>query len=279
MRTSRGSCAPSCGARAAARGSCGGPIARASSRATSPPRARLRRGWPRPGGACRPRTRAAPGRTGCGGASRRPSGAARRAATAAPWCAAEPAQVETRSQFVLDAENESQLASGLGRAPGPASQAPEGTPRSSMSPLMSLPALIAASLPLSPAQDPAPATVERHLVSMGTDLALEVTAPTRDQALAASEAAVRAIEAVEARLSTWRDDSELARLNAAPAGQPFALSPELERDLEQARDLWRATDGLFDPGVGALVRAFGLRAGGRTPSEEELARAKAAGGF
>src|SRR5690606_35898072 len=39
------------------------------------------------------------------------------------------------------------------------------------------------------------------------------------------------------------------------------------------------TDGAFDPGVGALVHAFGLRAGGRTPSAEELERALAGGGI
>lgn len=122
-------------------------------------------------------------------------------------------------------------------------------------------------------------TVERHLSSMGTYVSLDVTAPTRAEALAASEAAVRALEAVEARLSTWRDDSELARLNAAPIGAPFALSPELAHDLERARDLWRATDGTFDPGVGALVRAYGLREGGRTPTAEERAEALATGGF
>jgi thiamine biosynthesis lipoprotein ApbE len=69
--------------------------------------------------------------------------------------------------------------------------------------------------------------VDRRLGSMGTWLSLRVTAADRATALAASERAVRAIESAEARLSTWRDDSELSRLNAAPAGRPFSLSPEL----------------------------------------------------
>jgi thiamine biosynthesis lipoprotein ApbE len=122
-------------------------------------------------------------------------------------------------------------------------------------------------------------TVERHLAAMGTHLGIEVTAPTRAAALAASEAAVRAIEAVEVRLSTWTDASELARLNAAPVGQPVALSPELAADLALAREVWRDTDGAFDPGVGALVRAFGLRDGGREPAAGELEAALAGGGF
>jgi len=121
--------------------------------------------------------------------------------------------------------------------------------------------------------------VQRRLGAMGTWLELEVAAPTRAEALAASEVAVRAIEAVEARLSTWTDDSELAHLNRAPAGQPCALSPALMADLERARALCAVTGGAFDPGVGELVAAWGLRSGGRRPTDEEIADALATGGM
>jgi len=66
---------------------------------------------------------------------------------------------------------------------------------------------------------------------MGTEATVRVEASDREAALAASEAAVRALEAAEARLSTWTDDSELARLNLAPVGEPVALSPELAAEL------------------------------------------------
>src|SRR5262249_57516675 len=96
---------------------------------------------------------------------------------------------------------------------------------------------------------------------------------------AASERAMEAVEAAEARLSTWREDSELARLNRAPAGTPFLLSPALAADLRDAWACARATDGAFDPTVGPLVAAWGLRRGGRVPTAAELARAVAATGF
>ena len=38
----------------------------------------------------------------------------------------------------------------------------------------------------------------------------------------------RVLARIDASMSTWRDDSEIARLNAAPVGQDFALSPELQ---------------------------------------------------
>lgn len=129
------------------------------------------------------------------------------------------------------------------------------------------------------APTPPPARVERHLAVMGTAVVVEVAAADRATTLRASERAVRALEAAEARLSTWRDDSELARLNAAPAGQPVEIGATLAAELEAARRWWRETDGAFDPGVGALVRAWGLRSGGREPDADELARAMAPGGL
>jgi thiamine biosynthesis lipoprotein len=111
---------------------------------------------------------------------------------------------------------------------------------------------------------------------MGTDLDLHVEAADREQALAASERAVVALEAAEARLSTWRDDTELARLNRAPVGQPQALSPRLAAELAAVRRCWEETDGAFDPAVGPLIAAWGLRSGGRRPEPSELRAAMAA---
>jgi thiamine biosynthesis lipoprotein len=126
---------------------------------------------------------------------------------------------------------------------------------------------------------PRPVAVERRLGLMGTSLEVRVEAVSRDVALAASEVAVRALEAAEARLSTWRDDSELARLNRAPAGTPVQLSPRLAAELRGVRHWWRESGGAFDPGIGALVAAWGLRTGGRVPSLEERERARDAGGL
>ena len=122
-------------------------------------------------------------------------------------------------------------------------------------------------------------TVERRLGLMGTELEVSVEAANRAVALDASEVAVRALEAAETRLSTWRGDSELELLNRAPVDAPVELSPRLAAELRGVQRWWRETGGAFDPGIGALVAAWGLRTGGRVPTAEERERARAAGGL
>jgi thiamine biosynthesis lipoprotein len=135
---------------------------------------------------------------------------------------------------------------------------------------LNLISILLAALPAPPGA--APEQVERRLVAMGTGLVLEVEAATRAEALAASERAVRAIEATEHRLSTWVESSELSALNREHARQ---LDPATAAELGRALHWARLTDGAFDPTLGALIEAWGLRDGGRRPSDEELAEAMA----
>jgi thiamine biosynthesis lipoprotein len=117
------------------------------------------------------------------------------------------------------------------------------------------------------------ATVERQVAAMGTTLRVEVEAAGgRDEALAIAEAMIREVEATEARLSTWRESSELARLNRAPVGEwiESAAAPELAAAARCARE----TSFAFHPSIGRLVAVWGLRGTGRVPTPAELASAR-----
>jgi thiamine biosynthesis lipoprotein ApbE len=92
--------------------------------------------------------------------------------------------------------------------------------------------------------------IERELVAMGTHLTVRVSAPTRREALLASEAAVREVEAAELRLSNWRADSELARFDPASAD----ASPELAADLAALAPCAARVAGAFDPSVASPGR-------------------------
>lgn len=73
-----------------------------------------------------------------------------------------------------------------------------------------------------------------------------------------SEACAAAIEAVEQATSNWRASSDLSRLNAAPVGEWVPVPAHLLTVLFKALEIGRASDGLFDIGVGALVQAWGF---------------------
>lgn len=93
---------------------------------------------------------------------------------------------------------------------------------------------------------------------------------------AAGEAALREIERLEARLSRFRSDSEIAHLNARAAHEPVRVAPDLFALLRRAAQLTRLTDGAFDITVGPLLQAWGEAEKSNTPSTPEaLAQARA----
>lgn len=120
--------------------------------------------------------------------------------------------------------------------------------------------------------------VEREAYLMGTTLRVRVAASQREAGIAAIEAVFAEVRRLDDLLSTWRDDTELARLNRSPIGVPLRASPELLSLLLEARAWSLKTGGAFDPTVGPLIEVWDLRAKGRRPSAAELRRAVSASG-
>ena len=67
-----------------------------------------------------------------------------------------------------------------------------------------------------------------------------------------------AVDAVDAQMSTWRPDSDLMRLNAAPVGAWQDIPADLARVLTIGLAIGRASGGAFDIGQGDAVRAWGF---------------------
>jgi thiamine biosynthesis lipoprotein len=118
-------------------------------------------------------------------------------------------------------------------------------------------------------------TLERTRHLMGTLLTVRVEHPDSVAGATAVEAAFDEVARLEQVMSSWRDDSELARLNRS-AGAPFPCSPDLFAVLDSARAIAALTDGALDVTCEPLTRAWDLRGRGREPSEADLARARAA---
>jgi len=82
------------------------------------------------------------------------------------------------------------------------------------------------------------------------------------------------LESVDARMSTYREDSELTAFNAAPVGEWQPLSAELIEVLAISQTVAEASDGAFDVTVGGLVNlwSFGPEARPReVPDDATLA--------
>lgn len=122
-------------------------------------------------------------------------------------------------------------------------------------------------------------TVRRQAVLMGTRVSLTTIAVDRRTGLQTLERLLAALEDVEAELSTWNQDSLLSAINRQPVGIPHAADKTLCSLLEELKGWHERTAGAFDPAVGSLIEAWGLRRGGRVPGADDLRRARSTSGL
>jgi thiamine biosynthesis lipoprotein len=102
---------------------------------------------------------------------------------------------------------------------------------------------------------------------------------TLDQADArwvpAAQAALNEVEAIEARLTVFRDTSAIADLNRRAADTDVTCDADLFALLSRCDELSRETGGAFDITSTPLSRCWGfLRRDGRVPSEAEIDSAR-----
>ncbi|MGB3393180.1 MAG: DUF2271 domain-containing protein [Stenotrophomonas sp.] len=94
----------------------------------------------------------------------------------------------------------------------------------------------------------------QHEQVLGTSLRMQVAGTTPAAAEAAHAAALAEIARLDALLSTWRDDSELSRLNRAQAAMP--VSPELRQVLAQCEHWRQASEGAFSCRLGGPLQTW-----------------------
>src|SRR5258706_3688046 len=91
--------------------------------------------------------------------------------------------------------------------------------------------------------------VSRLRPALGTFAGIDARAPTRRQAERAVAAGYGALARVEALLHPLRAGSDLARLNAAPAGHRVAVHPWTAELLRLSRELCLLSAGRFEPAL------------------------------
>jgi len=89
------------------------------------------------------------------------------------------------------------------------------------------------------------------------------------------------LDNVNAKMSTYKVDSELSRFNRHETTEPFPFSEDVGAVLAEARRVSEATSGAFDITVGPLVDAwgFGPSKPDSIPTESELAQLRQSVGW
>lgn len=93
----------------------------------------------------------------------------------------------------------------------------------------------------------------------GTRVEILVAGETEPRARQAASAVLREFDRLHRTYHAWQP-SELGDLNAAIAtGKAFEASPEMTTILTDAQRLSALGEGLFDPGIGRLIRLWGFQ--------------------
>lgn len=115
----------------------------------------------------------------------------------------------------------------------------------------------------------APSSLQRYSLSgetMGTRYTALFYAEPQVDAAVINKSLFAAVDNVDQQMSTWKPQSALNRLNAAPEQQWLSVPDELATVLTTALRVGRQSSGAFDIAVGDLVDAWGFGPGEQQPS-------------
>jgi thiamine biosynthesis lipoprotein len=119
--------------------------------------------------------------------------------------------------------------------------------------------------------------------TMGTTYTVQVSEMmSESERLVVARAIEETLESVNHKMSNYREDSELSRLNRAAAGEAITVSPETFDVLFEAQRISELTQGAFDVTVAPLVSLWGFGPGAgasEPPSQESIDRAKSRVGY
>jgi thiamine biosynthesis lipoprotein len=101
--------------------------------------------------------------------------------------------------------------------------------------------------------------LEEHL--MGTEVSVELWHEDPAAGMQAARAVMEEYHRINREMSTYREDSEISRLNRAAAQAPFRVSRELFELVSRSLELGRLSGGCFDITYDSVGSLYDLRAG------------------
>jgi thiamine biosynthesis lipoprotein len=111
-------------------------------------------------------------------------------------------------------------------------------------------------------------------MQMGTIIEITVSSSDVDETRIreTAEAAFHEIERLEALFSSYRNNSDISRINAAAGKRPVKVDPEVASVIERSLEIARISGGAFDPTVGVLGRIWNFSGDKKMeiPSRDEV---------
>ena len=90
------------------------------------------------------------------------------------------------------------------------------------------------------------ARFDRSLALMGCEFKITVVAGSKQKANQYIDLAVEEIRRIESLISSWKENSETARINRNAGDKPVKVSSELFKLIKRAKVISRTTNGAFD---------------------------------
>ena len=133
----------------------------------------------------------------------------------------------------------------------------------------------------SPSTEPPPEAVLLRFARRAMATTFEIVLPLgTPDAYTVADAGLDEIDRLEQQMTVYRDDSELALINARAALEPVRVEESLFDLFVRCTDLHRESRGAFDIAVGPLVKLWGFyRRQGRMPTTDERREALAVSGM
>lgn len=112
--------------------------------------------------------------------------------------------------------------------------------------------------------------VRRTMPAMGTIIQVAVVHRDERYAHAAIDAAFGALAGVERDMTRFTSTSDIGRANLGAAGQPVAVTARTAQVIDEALRWAGATDGRYDPAVGAAVALWDVNHRQTPPPDERV---------
>jgi thiamine biosynthesis lipoprotein len=134
--------------------------------------------------------------------------------------------------------------------------------------------LIASIFTVLTACDRAPEVYQQQVLALGTLVDISINGVDDKKAHAAVDAVTGQLETIQHHWHAWQP-SRLTEINAKlQAGEMVALSPDESRIFQQAIDVSKRSDYLFNPAIGKMVALWGFHSDERPvtppPSSAEI---------